>query len=103
MCQYFSCVIDRNFKVHWSPRTISHEDVISEDKLSDAKLEDRDIVRIEITPKSYGNITREKKDWAYKVEAEKKVDLVNAILKADTKGKVPKIMQKAKPADSLDY
>jgi hypothetical protein len=73
MCQYFSCVIDRNFKVYWSPRTISHEDVIAENKLKDDKLEDRDIVRIEISPKSYDNLTRNKEDWVYKVDEEKTI------------------------------
>ncbi|MCX6775891.1 MAG: ParB/RepB/Spo0J family partition protein [Candidatus Micrarchaeota archaeon] len=43
------------------------------------------------------------KELGLKVEGQKKGELVQAILKADTKGKVPKIMQKAKPADSIDY
>ena len=70
MCQYFSCIITRDFKVHYSKKTCSHEDLIAEFKLEDTKLEDRDFVRIEISPKNMENLTRNPQDWTYKVDEE---------------------------------
>jgi hypothetical protein len=70
MCQYFSCIVTRDFKVHWSKKSCSHEDLIAELKLADTKLVDRDFVRIEITPKSMENLTRNPSDWVYIVDEE---------------------------------
>jgi hypothetical protein len=62
MCEYFSCIIDRGFKVHWLEESSSHEDIIEKAGLADDKLEDRDFVRIEITPKDKAKITRNRGD-----------------------------------------
>ena len=70
MCKYFSCIITRDLKVYWSKKSCSHEDILSELKLSDTKLVDRDFVRIEITPKKLENITRNAGDWNYRVDEE---------------------------------
>jgi hypothetical protein len=70
MCNYFSCIITRDLKVHYSKKTCSHEDLINELKLQDIKLVDRDFVRIEITPKNPGNYTRNSQDWNFKVDEE---------------------------------
>jgi hypothetical protein len=57
-------------KVHWSKKTTTHEDIIAEAKLEDKKLENRDFVRIEISPKDRTKMTRDPKDWKLKVDEE---------------------------------
>jgi len=71
MCEYFSCIITKDFKAHWLKSTVSHDDTITSLKLEDKKLEERDFVRIEITPKDKTKITREKEAWVLKVDEEK--------------------------------
>jgi hypothetical protein len=46
---------------------MSHEEIITEFKLKDDKLENRDFVRIEITP-NVASPTRDKKDWTLNVD-----------------------------------
>ena len=70
MCNYFSCIIDRHFKVHWFKDTVRHEDIIERANLKDNKLKDRDFVRIEITPEDVNKVTRNKKDWNFKIDEE---------------------------------
>ena len=68
MCKYFSCIIDRNGQVYWLKNSNSHEDIIHINNLKDDKIEDRDIVRIEIIPKDKKRVTRNKKDWVLNVD-----------------------------------
>jgi len=68
MCRYFSCIVTRDLKVHWSKSGPNHEAIIAEAKLDDSKLENRDFVRIEITPRNVGAITRDAKDWILTVD-----------------------------------
>jgi len=68
MCQFFSCIITRDLKVHWSKRTMAHEDLLSELRLEDKKLEERDFVKIEIAPKNVKKVSRNRDDWNYTVD-----------------------------------
>ena len=70
MCKYFSCIVLRDTTVLWSKQTNSHNDLISQNKLKDDKLENRDFVKIEIMPKDKTAVTRDKKDWNFKVDEE---------------------------------
>jgi hypothetical protein len=70
MCEYFSCLITREGLVVWNDRTNSHDELVKTANLKDEKLEDRDFVRIEITPKDKKKITRDKNDWELKVDEE---------------------------------
>jgi len=70
-CQYFSCIITKDFKVHWSKRTMAHEDLLAELKLEDKKLEERDFVKIEIAPKNNAKMTRDRNDWVYIIDEER--------------------------------
>ena len=70
-CQYFSCIITKDFKVHWSKRTMAHEDLLAELKFEDKKLEERDFVKIEIAPKNNAKMTRDRDDWVYNVDEER--------------------------------
>jgi len=60
----------RTGKVLWSERMVSHEELISEHKLKDDRLGDRDFVKFEITPKSMEKVTRSRADWQFKVDEE---------------------------------
>jgi len=71
MCNYFSCIITENLKVHWLKNTMGHEDILAAAKLEDKKLTDRDFVRIEIVPKNDKKPTRNKDDWNFKVDEER--------------------------------
>ena len=71
MCQFFSCIITRDLKVHWSKRTMAHEDLLSELRLEDKKLEERDFVKIEIAPKDVKKVSRSRDDWNFKVDEER--------------------------------
>jgi len=68
MCRYFSCIVTHDLKVHWSKSGPNHEAIIAEAKLDDSKLENREFVRIEITPKNVEAITRDAKDWILTVD-----------------------------------
>jgi hypothetical protein len=68
MCDFFSCIIDRNLKVHYDGNESSHEKIIEKAGLKDSKLVDRDFVRIEIVP---SKLTMNPKDWVLKVDEEK--------------------------------
>jgi hypothetical protein len=70
MCQYFSCIITKDLKVHWTKKTTAHEEIIAEAKLEDKKLENRDFVRIEISLKDTTKVTRNPDDWKFKVDEE---------------------------------
>jgi hypothetical protein len=70
MCKYFSCIIDRKGKVWWDAKENSHEFLVKKAGLKDTKLEDRDFVRIEISPKD-NVLTVKRKEWALKVDEEK--------------------------------
>ena len=65
MCNFFSCIVDRNLKVHYNVNESSHEKIIEESGLKDDKLEDRDFVRLEIIP---NKLSLNKSDWTYKVD-----------------------------------
>ena len=71
MCQFFSCIITKDLKAHWSKRTMAHEDLLAELKLEDKKLEERDFVRIEISPKDVKKVSRNRDDWTFKVDEER--------------------------------
>ena len=70
MCQFYSCIIDRNLKVYDSIEIDdSHETTIEKFKLNDKKLENRDIVRLELNPNWKELMAKFKKsDWNYKVD-----------------------------------
>ena len=68
MCEYFSCIITRKQKVLWDINHVSHEDMINKHNLKDDKLENRNFVKIEITPKTIKQVTRKKSDWVFKVD-----------------------------------
>ncbi len=70
MCNYFSLIIDRRFKAWWLETTVSHEKIIEKSGWKDDKLKNRDFVRIEIVPKDFNKVTRNKEDWEYKVDEE---------------------------------
>jgi hypothetical protein len=72
MCNYFSCLITRDLKVVWDTSMVSHEELIKKAGLEDDKLIDRDFVRIEILPigETYSKLTRNKKDWVFKIDEE---------------------------------
>jgi hypothetical protein len=70
MCEYFSCIITRDFKILWLKSSPSHDNIIADAKLKDEKLVDRDFIRIEITPKNITALTRNRTDWLLKVDEE---------------------------------
>ena len=68
MCNFFSCIVDRNENVyHLAQMTDSHEDIITQNKLDDSKLENRDIVRIEVIPLNWEKLTAKfaTRQWNY--------------------------------------
>jgi len=71
MCDYFSCIITKDLRVHWQKGSASHDDVLQALKLEDVKLQERDFVRIEIVPKNDKRPTRNKDDWNFKVDEER--------------------------------
>jgi hypothetical protein len=70
MCRYFSCLVLRDFSVVWDKLQNSHEDLILKAGLKDDKLENRDFVRIEVTPINVEAPTRNLEDWRYKEDEE---------------------------------
>ena len=68
MCEYFSCIIQRDLTVLWDKLTTSHEEIIKNNNLKDDKLDNRDFVRIEINPKDKYNVTKEKSSWEFKID-----------------------------------
>ena len=71
MCNFWGCVIDKNGKIYWDKNTSSHEDLIKAAGLKDDKLENRDFVRIEISPaKPIHIFSKQKKDWKFNVDEE---------------------------------
>ena len=73
MCNFWSCILTREGKVVWDKDATSHEDLIKRAGLVDGKLEDRDFVRLEITPKILAS--KRKSDWVFKVDEEMISDL----------------------------
>ncbi|MCJ7459227.1 MAG: hypothetical protein MUP17_09570, partial [candidate division Zixibacteria bacterium] len=55
----------------WSKKTVNHEELLTEIKIEDVKLNERDFVRIEITPKDQDQITRNPDDWIFNVDEER--------------------------------
>ncbi|MFA5313167.1 MAG: hypothetical protein WC375_07635, partial [Methanomassiliicoccales archaeon] len=70
MCNFWSCILTRDGKVLWDPAITSHEGLVEKFHLKDAKLADRDFVRIEITPPDNNVLNRKQGDWRYKVDEE---------------------------------
>ena len=68
MCNYFSCIATRKGKIIWDKNKTAHEELIKKAGLKDDKLEDRDFVRLEMTPNKRGLFTQKKSDWNYKVD-----------------------------------
>jgi hypothetical protein len=52
---------------------MAHEDLVAEVKLEDKKLEERDFVRIEISPKDIQKATRNRDDWNFKLDENKSI------------------------------
>jgi len=50
---------------------MAHEDLLSELRLEDKKLEERDFVKIEIAPKNNAKMTRDRNDWVYIIDEER--------------------------------
>ena len=64
MCNFFSAVVVRSGKVlHNAREDDTHESIIAKYNLKDAKLIDRDFVRVELNPNG-----TDFKDWIYKVD-----------------------------------
>ena len=71
MCKFWSCILTREGKVLWDKNITSHEKLVGTNGLKDAKLKNRDFVRIEITPNPPLGITsRSRSDWTYKIDEE---------------------------------
>jgi len=71
MCNFYSPIITRDFKVLDCVNIDdSHETVIKEHKLKDNKLKNRDFVRLEITPIDWNKLSKRfnKSLWRYKVD-----------------------------------
>jgi len=66
MCNFWTCLLDREGKVVWDKNGNSHEKLIEKTSWKDDKLENRDFVRIEINPKNL--FSKNKKDWSFKVD-----------------------------------
>ena len=72
MCDYFSCIITRDLNVHWLKQNPQdHQAIVDSTKLDEKKLENRDFVRIEITPKDPAHITRNQDDWTLRIDEER--------------------------------
>ena len=71
MCKFYSCIIDRRFKVWSDPNDSSHAAVLAIKGFpwKDTKLEDRDFVKVEITPK-VGTFSTDMTNWMFKVDEE---------------------------------
>src|SRR3990172_6023350 len=70
-CNYFSCIVVKTeAKALWSTKTVGHEDLVREYSLNDnpARVEERAFVRVEITPNDPAKVTRERKDWSFKID-----------------------------------
>ena len=50
---------------------MAHEDLLSELRLEDKKLEERDFVKIEIAPKDVKKVSRNREDWNFKIDEER--------------------------------
>ena len=71
MCNFWSCIITRNRKVFWDKDSNSHEDHIRSAGLKDDKVEDREFVRIEVTPKKPEALfVKAKTHWELTVDEE---------------------------------
>ena len=77
MCNFFSAIVWNNkgkIEVLWDSRLTSHEELIKKHGLKADKLESRDFVRVELTPEGEGEhsgiLTRNRKDWKFKVDEE---------------------------------
>ena len=73
MCQFYSPIVDRNFKVYDCVEIDdSHEIIIEKYKLNDKKLKNREIVRLEVNPKDWSELTERFRqgDWDYKEDEE---------------------------------
>ena len=73
MCQFWSVIVDNKLNLYDAVDiNDSHETIISTHYLKDDKIEDREIVRLEVTPDVEKLTTRfNKKHWDYKVDEDK--------------------------------
>ena len=71
MCNFWTCIITRTGSIVWDKKTSSHEELIRKAKLKDDKLEDRDFVRIEISPSEGALWRKTREGWLLKVDEEK--------------------------------
>ena len=71
MCNFWSAILTRDSRVLWDKNITSHEELISKFNLNDSKLDDRDFVRIEITPQNIAS--KKKSDWSYNLDEPKTV------------------------------
>lgn len=80
MCNFWTCLLTADGKVHSSAATSSHEELIKRLKLDDGKpgdectaeaIRQRQFVRLEVTPRTtLGIASKDEKDWALKVDEE---------------------------------
>jgi hypothetical protein len=73
MCNFYSCIVDKKLRILDAiDINDSHEATIDKYKLNDNKLEERDIVRLEVNP-DIEKLTKtfDKKFWTYKVDEQK--------------------------------
>jgi hypothetical protein len=59
MCQYFSGILTKDGEVYWlKENPCDHEAIIQKHQLKDTKLQSRDWIRFEITPKNYEKLLK---------------------------------------------
>ena len=87
MCKYFSCIVTRKGDILWYEGD-SHEQIIERKGLSDAKLKDRDFVRIEVEDGLMSN---------WKVDEEETLPPWYLLSEQHFKDRVAKILEKLNP------
>ena len=77
MCRYFSAIVTKDLKAHWSKKTTAHEQILDQIRLDSKVISTniRDFVAIEITPKDPEKISRKTEDWQLKVDIDNIKDL----------------------------
>ena len=69
MCKWMSMLIDRNGKVWMDGNITSHEELVKKSGWKDDRLENRDFVRVEISPKPK-TFSAKRENWIFKVDEE---------------------------------
>ena len=71
MCEYFSAILMRDGEVLTSDESNSLDDIINANNLNDVKLQNRDFIRIEITPNEpIKLLSKKRSDWVFREDEE---------------------------------